>query len=219
MTNYTEPKYESAALVTIDVQSDTLDGQPLEIAGTSAALPNMVRLAHTFRAQKRPIFHVVRIYRPDGSNVDLCRRSAVEQGAEILIAGSPGCEIAADLRPNSNAHLDPELLLSGELQHWGEQEFVVYKPRWGAFFGTHLLEWLQVQGVTTVVFAGCNFPNCPRTSIYQASERDLRVVVASDALSGIDAAGVRQLEAIGVHVLPVETIVEGVLGAQTPLPA
>jgi hypothetical protein len=30
--------------VTIDTQRDTLDGQPLEIPGTSAALPNMRRV-------------------------------------------------------------------------------------------------------------------------------------------------------------------------------
>ena len=34
------------------------------------------------------------------------------------------------------------------------------------------------------MFCGCNFPNCPRTSIYEASERDFRVVLARDAISG-----------------------------------
>jgi hypothetical protein len=36
------------ALITIDVQADTLDGQPLEIAGTSAALPRMAELCSAF---------------------------------------------------------------------------------------------------------------------------------------------------------------------------
>ena len=39
MDIYTSPDFTSAALITIDTQCDTLDGQPLEIPGTSAALP------------------------------------------------------------------------------------------------------------------------------------------------------------------------------------
>ena len=37
----TTPHLDRAALITIDVQHDVLDGQPLEIAGSSAALPAM----------------------------------------------------------------------------------------------------------------------------------------------------------------------------------
>jgi nicotinamidase-related amidase len=54
-----------------------------------------------------------------------------------------------------------------------------------------------------VVFAGCNFPNCPRTSIYEASERDFRIVLVSDAMSGLYERGDRDLRAcrgIGVAV-------------------
>ena len=41
MDEYTEPQLDASALITIDVQRDTLDGAPLEIPGTSAALPAM----------------------------------------------------------------------------------------------------------------------------------------------------------------------------------
>src|SRR5206468_2077851 len=36
---YIAPDFASSALVTIDTQRDTLDGQPFEVAGTSDALP------------------------------------------------------------------------------------------------------------------------------------------------------------------------------------
>lgn len=39
MNRYTEPDLKAAALITIDTQRDTLDGQLLEIPGTSAILP------------------------------------------------------------------------------------------------------------------------------------------------------------------------------------
>src|SRR5688572_1502005 len=64
----TAPILESAALVTIDVQRDTLDGGPLEIPGTTAALPRMAKLVEAFRRAGLPIVHVVRLYSGDGSN-------------------------------------------------------------------------------------------------------------------------------------------------------
>ncbi len=60
----------------------------------------------------------------------------------------------------------------------------------------------------TTVFSGCNFPNCPRTSIYEASERDYRVALARDAVSGLYERGERELEGIGVAVLDAIDIVD-----------
>jgi nicotinamidase-related amidase len=103
------------------------------------------------------------------------------------------------LLPNP-VELDHEFLLTGELQQIGPCEHVVYKPRWGAFYQTKLEQHLRDTGSDTVVFVGCNFPNCPRTSIYEASERDFRIVVVSDALSGLDERGIKECRAIGVDV-------------------
>ncbi len=200
MSAYTAPDFAHAALVTIDTQRDVLDGAPLEVAGTSAALPAMARLVRAFRAAGRPIVHVVRLYLADASNVDLCRREAVERGARILIEGSEGSELAPELVPDRRLRLDTELLLAGGLQRLGDAEVAMYKPRWGAFYGTPLERHLREQGVTTTVFCGCNFPNCPRTSMYEASERDFRVVLARDALSGLYERGERELEGIGVRL-------------------
>jgi len=195
------PDFASVALVTIDTQRDTLDGQPFEVPGTSAALPEMRRLAAAFRAAGRPIVHVVRLYRPDGSNVDLCRRRAVADGARLVLAGSPGAELASDLVPASAPGLDTQLLLAGGIQHAGPGEAIIYKPRWGAFFQTPLEAHLRALGVSTLVFAGCNFPNCPRTSIYEASERDFRLVLVEDAVSGLYERGKDELRGIGVALM------------------
>jgi len=195
------PDFASVALVTIDTQRDTLDGQPFEVPGTSAALPEMRRLAAAFRAAGRPIVHVVRLYRPDGSNVDLCRRRAVADGARLVLAGSPGAELASDLVPASAPRLDTELLHAGGIQRVGPGEAIIYKPRWGAFFQTPLEAHLRALGVSTLVFAGCNFPNCPRTSIYEASERDFRLVLVEDAVSGLYERGKDELRGIGVALM------------------
>ena len=208
--SYIEPDFGAAALLTIDVQQDTLDGGALEVPGTSASLPVMRELANAFRAARRPIVHVVRLYRRDGSNADLCRRALIECGGAILAPGEPGSELAEGLTCETAPRLDPELLLAGRLQELGPDEVAIYKPRWGAFYGTALEEHLRRLDVTTLVFCGCNFPNCPRTSIYEASERDFRVVLAEDAVSGLSDKGREELRDIGVQLLSTAEIVQSV---------
>jgi len=199
--SYTAPDFAASALITIDTQRDVLDGQPLEIPGTSAALPAMRHLVDAFRRARRPIVHIVRLYRSDASNVDLCRRGLVEGGATILAPGSEGSELALGLLSGRDVGLNPDLLLASEIQHVEEDEVVIYKPRWGAFFQTPLESHLRTHAISTIVFCGCNFPNCPRTSIYEASERDFRVVLARDAISGLYERGERELAGIGVPAM------------------
>ena len=207
MDRYTAPEWHRSALITIDTQCDTLDGQPFEIPGTSAVLPHMQALLDAFRAAARPIVHIVRIYRADGSNVDLCRRRPVETGARLVLAGSPGCQLAPEILPQPDIRLDDEALLAHGIQTVGPDEVIIYKPRWGAFYQTPLVQHLGGLNISTLVFAGCNFPNCPRTSIYEASERDFRVVLVDNAVSGLYERGVREMKNIGVALLPTSRII------------
>jgi len=202
----TAPEWGKAALVTIDVQVDTLDGQPLEVPGTSAALPAMAELCAAARSASRPIVHVVRLYLADGSNAELSRRELVRGPEPVLRPGTPGRMLAPELLDGPSPVLDDRLLLDGGIQHLGPNEFALYKPRWGAFYDTPLDAHLRGLGVSTLVFAGCNFPNCPRTSIYEASERDYRTVLAVDAVSGAYDRGLAELAGIGVHLLTVDEI-------------
>jgi nicotinamidase-related amidase len=206
LDQYTAPDFASAALITIDTQRDVLDGGPLEVAGTSAVLPQMRVLVDAFRAGGHPIVHVVRLYQPDGSNVDPCRRRAVQDGARVLMTGGAGSQLADDLLLEPNVTLDSSLLLAGGVQPLGEREVAMYKPRWGAFFDTPLERHLHEHGISTLVFAGCNFPNCPRTSIYEASERDFRVVLVRDAISGLYGRGEQELLNIGVGLMTADEV-------------
>ncbi len=193
------PDYGRSALITIDVQNDTLDGGPFEVPGTSQILSAMARLCRCFRKFDRPIIHIMRLYTSDGHNADLCRRRALQAGRQLLLAGSPGRRPADALLPGADVRIDDDLLLAGGIQPIGPEEVLIYKPRWGAFYRTPLHVHLREKEVTTLVFCGCNYPNCPRTSIYQASERDFRVVAAVDAISGMHAGDIEGLGNIGVH--------------------
>jgi nicotinamidase-related amidase len=82
----------------------------------------------------------------------------------------------------------------------------MYKPRWGAFYSTHLERFIKEQNKDTVVFSGCNFPNCPRTSIYEASERDFRVVLVKDAISQLYPQGEDEMKNIGASLMTTDEI-------------
>jgi nicotinamidase-related amidase len=207
---YTRPEFNHTALVTIDVQRDFLDDGICAVPDTAAVLPRIAMLLNAFREARLPIIHVARIYRADGSNVDLCRRAAVESGIAIARPGTPGMELADALRHPGAASLDAGLLLSGDLQQFGECEWAMYKSRWGAFYRTRLEDHLRSLAVTTLAFVGCNFPNCPRTSIYEASERDFRVVLVEDAVSGIYDRGKDEMKNIGVSLMSATDLVAAI---------
>lgn len=201
MTDYTTPARESAALLTVDVQRDfTLPDAPATIPGTMDAVPGMRRVVEAFRGAGRPVVHVVRLYREDGSNVDLCRRGDVEEGLRVAVPGSDGAEIVEELTP-PDAELDADRLLAGEMQELGEGEWAMYKPRWSGFYGTPLDDHLENLGVNTVVVCGCNYPNCPRTTVYDATQRDYRVAFVRDATSGTYERGIEELRGIGVELM------------------
>jgi len=220
MQDVTRLRLASSALITIDLQRDTLDGQPLEIPGTSAVLPQVARLCNAFRSAGAPVIHVVRLYRSDGSNAELCRQELVKTGGPVLQPGTTGRLLAGEILGPEASDLDDELLLEGGVQQLGTAEFVVYKPRWGAFYQTALQALLDALAIDSLVFVGCNFPNCPRTSIYEASERDFRVALVADAVSGLYDRGEAELLNIGVAISSTEDVIEllgGLQLARSPL--
>jgi nicotinamidase-related amidase len=213
MSEYVRPRPESAALLTIDVQNDfTLPDAPACIEGTAEAVPRMRRLVEAFRTADAPVLHAVRLYRSDGSNVDVCRRADIESGAEIVRPGTNGAQLVEGLTPSADARFDDEGLLAGAFQAIGRREWVTYKPRWSAFHRTGLDDFLAARSVDTVVVCGCNFPNCPRATIYDASGRDYRLVFVPDATSGTYDRGVAELDDIGVAVRDTDEAVAWLTG-------
>jgi nicotinamidase-related amidase len=199
---YITPDRKHSALIIIDVQHDfTLTGAAAEVPGTLQSLSHIRRLVQRYRKLGLPLVHVIRLYHKDGSNVDLCRRKAIENGKQVVITGSEGAELMDELMPSSSVRLNSSVLLSGKLQQIGPMEWIMYKPRWGAFYKTVLEKHLHNLDVNTVVVCGCNFPNCPRTTIYEASERDFRIVLAKDATSVIYETALQELRNIGVSVM------------------
>lgn len=204
MTDYVSPNWERAALLVVDLQKDFLDDGVAAVPGTTAVVANVARLAQHFREAGRPVAHIVRLYEPGGSDVDLPRRDTIERGAEVVAPGSPGSQIPEAVTP-PGVDLDPAALLTGGSQQLGEREVVFFKPRWSAFHRTRLESWLHEQGCDTVVVAGCNLPNCPRATLFDASERDFRAALVSDAVSQTSDERLADLQRIGVQVVTLAT--------------
>jgi nicotinamidase-related amidase len=202
VNKYTDPHIARSALITIDTQNDfTLDNAPAFIVGTKEVVSNMAQLLSSYRSKGLLIIHVVRLYRRDGSNVELCRRQLIEEGREMVAPGTDGAELVDELKLDKTVRLNAEDLFAGQFQQIGNNEYVMYKPRWGAFYGTALESFLKERHIDTVIFCGCNFPNCPRASVYEASERDLRIVLVKDAMSQLYPKGEEEMKNIGVNLL------------------
>lgn len=196
------------AVITIDMQRDTLDGQKLEIKGTSGILGNLKTILTNARNHRIHIIHIVRIYLEDGSNAEPVRKAMILSGNKILSPNDEGTQIFAEVLPDEAIKLDSKKLLDGEEQVIGPNEQILYKPRWGAFYNTGLDKILKDKGIETLCFIGVNFPNCPRTSIYEASERDYEVYAISDAISGIYDQGKKELQNIGVKLLKTNEFIQ-----------
>jgi nicotinamidase-related amidase len=205
MRDYLSPQRNHVALLTIDAQRDfVLPKMSPKVGGYSLALGAMVRLVEGFREKGQPIVHVVRLYRCDGSNVELCNRASIEEGQRVVMPGSLGAELIDELKTDPSLRLDSSLLLDGKLQGVGRHEWIMYKPRWSAFYQTGLEAHLRGLGVTTVVITGVNFPNGPQATIYAASNRDFRIVLATDAVTCVGDAALSELGRMGVYLMSTE---------------
>ena len=185
---------------------------PYRAAGIRRVRPVLRRLAQGFRGQGARLFHAVRLYRPDGSNVDACRRQAVEEGLRVFMPGTLGAELLDEVKPEAGVRLDPSGLLSGRFQALGPDEWAFYRPRWGAFHGTTLEARLEQLGVTTLVICGFNFCTAMRATIYEASARDFRIVLVTDAVGDATEADFGELCRIGVYLMTAESCLDWLAG-------
>ncbi len=136
----------------------------------------------------------------------------------VFMPGTLGAELLDEVRPNAAVRLDAPGLLDGEFQELGDREWAFYRPRLGAFHGTALEARLDELGVTTLVVCGFNFTTAMRATIYEASARDFRIVLVTDAVGSGRAAEVQELARIGIYLMPSACCCDWLAGA-TPVAA
>ncbi len=177
---------EKPALLIIDMQNDfVLEGKPLRVAGARAAIPKMQSVLAEFRNRSLPVFHILRVHRADGSDVEIIRQERFRQ-QPFAVAGTKGAAVIDELTPRTG-------------------EYVVEKIRMSAFIGTELDLMLRTLGVTTVYVTGIQTPNCIRTTVFDAIAYNYPVVLVDDAVGAssdeVHRANVRDMQNIGVRVI------------------
>lgn len=180
---------EAAALIVIDMQQGFVDpASALCVAGAATTVPACARALERARALGMPVFHAIREYAPDGSDVEACRRQTWAAG------GKPISAACADA--GSRDVVEPLAPRDGDR--------ILVKPRFSAFFGTQLDLVLRRLGVGTVVLAGTTTPNCIRTTCYDALSLDYNVAILEDCTSSrtpaVQAANIEDMAFIGAHV-------------------
>lgn len=203
-TPYTRLNPERCALLTIDAQNDWGDPAGIKpMPDLESVMPNILAVTEAFRRAGRPVIHVVRIYLEDASNVDPCRRWQFEQGElRAVVAGSWGSQLVTSLNPTS-AELDVQALLAGRMQELAPGEFIMYKPRFGAFHHTPLKDFLDARGIDSVVIVGITFPNCVLATQLGATDNDFRVGLIPEACTQVDEVGLRAMQNKGVQLMSV----------------
>ena len=183
-----------SALLVIDMENGFVNSESAHcIAFAESTVKNCVRAVKTAREKGIPVFFVKRIYRYDGSDVELTRYAGWKAGGRSMGPESEGfnsAEAPEGLKPQDG-------------------DYTIIKPRWSAFFHTELDLILRRLKVDTVILTGTTTPNCIRTTCYDANSLDYNVVILTDCCSSnteeIQRANLEDMERMGAVLMDSDT--------------
>jgi len=176
------------ALLIIDMQNDfVLPESPACISGALRTVPTIASVLQSFRQAELPIFHIVREYRADGSDIERFRFDRFINGAKQAIPGTFGSEIVDALTPT-------------------DSEYRIVKPRFSAFMSTELDLMLRRLNIAHIVMTGTQIPNCIRATAYDAVALGYQVTLLTDATSAMDdtiaQANINDMRNIDITCIP-----------------
>jgi len=148
------------ALVVVDMQNDFVkDGGTLVVPDAEATLPKLQDLLDLARRSGMKVIFTQDTHAEGDPEWEIW--------PEHVREGSWGWEIVGELTPR-------------------EDELVIRKVRYDAFYGTHLDHYLRVWGVDTLVICGTVANICVHYTAASAALRWFEVVVPRDATSALD---------------------------------
>jgi biuret amidohydrolase len=171
------------ALIVVDMQNDFVaPGAPMQSPAGLAMVPQLQRVLACCRESGIPVTYTAHVHRPNGCDLGLLGHAPPIARREALVAGSAGAAIFPEIAPR-------------------DDEIVISKHRFSAFYGTDLEIILRGLGVTTVVITGVTTENCCHATARDAFFRDFQVIFLSDATATSDYPdlGYGSLSADEVH--------------------
>jgi nicotinamidase-related amidase len=183
---------EHPALLIIDMQNDFVrEGALLRVAQAQVVIPKIQAVLGYFREKHLPVFHILRIHRRDGSDVEITRQELFSKHP-FAVEDTPGAREIDELAP-----------LPGE--------YVIEKTRMSAFIGTELDLILRTLKITEIVVTGVQTPNCIRTTVFDAVAYNYPVILVDDATGAqsdeIHRANVRDMANIGVRMMNAQALI------------
>ena len=176
---------EKAALIIVDMQNDFIhdngfvrkSSQGIGVPADSLDLlktpvPFIQRLAESFRTNGRDVIYIYTAWEKDYSDVALPLKKmgakAKEMGA--LVKGSWGAQIIDELTPHQN-------------------DLMVMKKAYGAFFQTPLDRTLRNLGINTLVMTGVATNFCVETTAREAVAYGYDIIMVRDGTATFDPEG------------------------------
>lgn len=157
------------AVIVVDMENDFVEASsPMSSAQARAVIPNMQRVLRIARNTGMKVIFTTHAHRKDGSDRGRFSDLYPPIGCgQSLVRKSRGAEIYPDLAPREN-------------------EPVIEKCRYSAFFGTDLDIILRGADIKTVVIIGTTTENCCHATARDAMFRDYFVVFLADATGTFD---------------------------------
>jgi nicotinamidase-related amidase len=179
------------ALLIIDMQNDfVLDSSPMRVPQAKAVIPKILEVLHTFRSRKLPVFHLLRVHRADGSDVEIIRQEIFSK-QPFAVEGTHGAAMISEIVPKPG-------------------EYIIPKTRMSGFIATELDLMLRNLKVSDIVVTGIQTPNCIRTTVFDAIAYNYPVVVVEDAVGAkteeIHRANLSDMANIGVRLVKAKDI-------------
>jgi nicotinamidase-related amidase len=180
------------ALLIIDMQNDfVLENAPLKVTQAQIIVPKIRMVLDAFRNRKMPVFHILRVHRRDGSDVEIIRQELFKN-QPFAVEGTQGAAVIDELTP-------------------APKEYVIHKTRMSAFIGTELDLMLRNLGITDLVVTGIQTPNCIRTTVFDAIAYNYPVTLVQDAVGAkndrIHNANIEDMANIGVRIVKAQDLV------------
>lgn len=174
------------ALLIIDMQNDfVMPGGSLPVPGARDIIPGVVDILTLFRKAHLPVFHVLRLHRASGVDVEITRREIFRR-TPFAVEGTRGAAVIEELVPI-------------------EGEYRVKKTRMSAFFDTDLDLMLRTLGIDSLFITGIQTPNCIRTTAFDAMAYNYQVFLVRDAMTAknreIHEANLFDMQNIGIRIV------------------
>lgn len=162
--SFPEMNRNNTALIIIDMQHDFLDDDgPVPLPRGRMVIPAIQRVLSECRELKIPVIHVNTVWRKDGADISPLTTSD-ELRVRGLREGEPGTRQVTEL----------SIL---------ENEYVVIKKRYSAFYQTDLELLLRRLGIIYLLMTGIATNYCVRATVHDATYRDFMPVVLSDCVT------------------------------------